>query len=186
MMLISLIYFPAIVRHYAGYCAGWSLPVCPLSLPQVTIIFHLQSSFYQPAHQYRAAETYSNLTNIPLQCSFPATSWTSCSITWFGRTGERSKLKFIFNQGIFPTEMLCFKTAGARRGRQPQLQTWTLAYVSVIPQTNTTITTNVIEFLPETVPLFKISTKPANSKLYSPKTTLSQLQPPPHPILIII
>ena len=60
--------------------------------------------------------------------------------------------------------MLCFKTAGARRGRQPQLQTWTLAYVSVIPQTNTT--TNAIEFLSKTVPLFKISTKPANSKLF--------------------
>ena len=90
MMLISLIYFSAIVRHHAGYCAGWSFPVCPLSLPQVTIIFHLQSSFYQPAHQYRAAETSSNLTNIPLQCSFPASSWTSCTLTRFGGAGGNS------------------------------------------------------------------------------------------------
>ena len=57
MMLTSLIYFPAIVRHHAGYCAGWSFPVCPLSLPQ---------------------------------CSFPASSWTSCTLTRFGGAGGNS------------------------------------------------------------------------------------------------
>ena len=57
MMLILLSYFSAIVRHHAGYCAGWSFPVCPLSLPQ---------------------------------CSFPASSWTSCTLTWFGGAGGNS------------------------------------------------------------------------------------------------